>query len=154
MDWRPLYVIAGNASSIGTTLVPAGLDKSIGIVTARWERNVTDPAEAETPAVKDYIDFARKYLPNVALENTTTIPGYNNAYMIEQVLKRCGDELTRENLLKQATTIRDVVPPLFVDGIEVFNSPTDYRAIHNLQLARFDGRTWVPISKPVVLDDL
>lgn len=154
MDWRPLYVIAGNASSIGTTLVPAGLDKSIGIVTARWERNVTDPAEAETPAVKDYIDFARKYLPNVALENTTTIPGYNNAYMIEQVLKRCGDELTRENLLKQATTIREIVPPLFVEGIEVFNSPTDYRAIHNLQLARFDGRTWVPISKPVVLDDL
>lgn len=154
MDWRPLYVIAGNASSIGTTLVPAGLDNSVGIVTARWERNVTDPAEADTPAVKDYVDFARKYLPNIALENTTTVPGYNNAYMIEQVLKRCGDELTRKNLLKQATTIRGVVPPLFVDGIEVFNSPADYRAIHNLQLARFDGRTWVPISKPVVLDDL
>lgn len=154
LDWRPLYVIAGNASSIGTTLVPAGLDNSIGLITARWERNVTDPAEADTPAVKDYIEFARKYLPNVALENTTTIPGYNNAYMIEQVLKRCGDELTRENLLKQATTIRGIVPPLFVDGIEVSISPTDYRAIHNLQLARFDGRTWVPISKPVALDDL
>ncbi|MFK4539750.1 branched-chain amino acid transport system substrate-binding protein [Bradyrhizobium ottawaense] len=154
LGWRPLYVIAGNASSIGTTLVPAGLDNSIGLITARWERNVTDPAEADTPAVKDYIEFARKYLPNVALENTTTIPGYNNAYMIEQVLKRCGDELTRENLLKQATTIRGIVPPLFVDGIEVSISPTDYRAIHNLQLARFDGRTWVPISKPVALDDL
>ncbi|WP_375304495.1 ABC transporter substrate-binding protein [Bradyrhizobium sp. A11] len=154
LDWRPLYVIAGNASSIGTTLVPAGLDNSIGLITARWERNVTDPAEADTPAVKDYIEFARKYLPNVALENTTTVPGYNNAYMIEQVLKRCGDELTRENLLKQATTIRGIVPPLFVDGIEVSISPTDYRAIHNLQLARFDGRTWVPISKPVALDDL
>ncbi|MBR0987983.1 ABC transporter substrate-binding protein [Bradyrhizobium liaoningense] len=154
LDWRPLYVIAGNASSIGTTLVPAGLDNSVGLITARWERNVTDPAEADTPAVKDYIEFARKYLPNVALENTTTIPGYNNAYMIEQVLKRCGDELTRENLLKQATTIRGIVPPLFVDGIEVSISPTDYRAIHNLQLARFDGRTWVPISKPVALDDL
>ena len=154
LDWRPLYIIAGNASSIGTTLVPAGLENSTGIVTARWERNVTDPAETDTPAVKEYIAFAKKYLPNVTLENTTTVPGYNNAYMIEQVLKRCGDDLTRDNLLKQATTIRGIVPPLFVDGIEVFNSPGDYRAIHNLQLAKFDGKTWVAIAKPVLLDGL
>ena len=93
-------------------------------------------------------------MPNVTLENTTTVPGYNNAYMIEQVLKRCGDDLTRENLLKQATTIREIVPPLFVDGIEVFNSPSDYRAIHNLQLAKFNGKNWVPIAKPVALDGL
>lgn len=154
LDWRPLYIIAGNASSIGTTLVPAGRENSTGIVTARWERNVTDPAEADTPAVKEYIEFAKKYLPNISLENTTTVPGYNNAYMIEQVLKRCGDDLTRENLLKQATTIRGIVPPLFVEGIEVFNSPGDYRAVHNLQLAKFDGKTWVAIAKPVALDGL
>jgi branched-chain amino acid transport system substrate-binding protein len=154
MGWRPLYIIAGNASSIGTTLVPAGLENSVGLVTARWERNVTDPAEAHNPAVKAYIEFAKTYLPNIGLENTTTIPGYNNAYMIEQVLKRCGDDLTRENLLKHATSLRDVVPPLFVDGIEVFNSSTDYRAIHNLQLAKFDGKTWVQIAKPVSLDDI
>lgn len=96
---------------------------------------------------------ARKYLPDAALENTTTVPSYNNAYMIEQVLKRRGDDLTRENLLKQATTICAIVPPLFVDGIGVFNPPSDYRADHNLQLAKFDGKTWVAISKPVTLDD-
>jgi ABC-type branched-subunit amino acid transport system substrate-binding protein len=154
LEWRPLYIIAGNASSIGTTLVPAGLANSTGIVTARWERNITDPAETDVPAVKEYIEFARKYLPNIAIENTTTVPGYNNAYMIEQVLKRCGDDLTRENLLKQATSIRGIMPPLFVDGIEVFNSPSDYRAIHNLQLAKFDGRTWVAIAEPMSLDAL
>ena len=82
------------------------------------------------------------------------MPGYNNAFMIEQVLRRCGDELTRDNLLKQATTLRDIVPPLFVDGIKVYNSPTDYRAIHHLQLARFDGRTWIQVAEPVSLDDL
>jgi ABC-type branched-subunit amino acid transport system substrate-binding protein len=154
LQWTPLYIIAGNASSIGTTLVPAGLENSVGLITARWERNVTDPAEADSAAVKAYIEFAKAYLPNVSLENTTTVPGYNNAFMIEQVLRRCGDELTRENLLKQATTLKDLVPPLFVDGIKVHNSPTDYRAIHNLQLARFDGRTWVQIADPVSLDDL
>jgi branched-chain amino acid transport system substrate-binding protein len=153
LEWNPLYIIAGNASSIGTTLVPAGLENSVGLITARWERNVTDPAEANNPAVKAYIEFAKRYLPNVSLENTTTVPGYNNAFMIEQVLRQCGEELTRENLLRQATTLKDLVPPLFVDGIKVHNSPTDYRAIHNLQLARFDGRTWVQIAEPVSLDD-
>jgi branched-chain amino acid transport system substrate-binding protein len=154
LQWNPLYIIAGNASSIGTTLVPAGLENSVGLITARWERNVTDPAEADNPGVKAYIEFARTYLPNISLDNTTTVPGYNNAFMIEQVLRRCGDELTRDNLLKQATTLRDIVPPLFVDGIKVYNSPTDYRAIHHLQLARFDGRTWIQVAEPVSLDDL
>jgi ABC-type branched-subunit amino acid transport system substrate-binding protein len=153
LQWDPLYIIAGNASSIGTTLVPAGLENSVGLITARWERNITDPAEADNPGVKAYIEFARTYLPNISLDNTTTVPGYNNAFMIEQVLRRCGDELTCDNLLKQATTLRDIVPPLFVDGIKVYNSPTDYRAIHHLQLARFDGRTWLQIEEPVSLDD-
>jgi branched-chain amino acid transport system substrate-binding protein len=104
--------------------------------------------------VKAYIEFAKTYLSNISLENTTAVPGYNNAFMIEQVLRLCGDELTRENLLRQATTLRNIFPPLFVDGIKVHNSPTDYRAIHNLELARFDGRTWVSIAEPVSLDDL
>jgi branched-chain amino acid transport system substrate-binding protein len=153
LGWRPLYIIAGNASSIGTTLIPAGRENAIGLVTARWERNVTDPEDAKDPPVRAYLDFLKTYLPSLSLENTTAIPGYNNAFMIEHVLKLCGDDLTRENLLKQATSLRDVVPPLFVDGIKVSNSSTDYRAIHNLQLSRFDGRLWVPLAEPVSIDD-
>jgi branched-chain amino acid transport system substrate-binding protein len=70
------------------------------------------------------------------------------------VLKLCGDNLTRENLLRQATTLKDVPPPMFIDGIGVFNSPTDYRAVHHLQLARFDGTTLAPLGAPVFLDDV
>jgi hypothetical protein len=91
-------------------------------------------------------------MPTLDLNNSAALPGYNNAWMIEQVLKRCGDELTREHLLKQATTLKGLAPPMFIDGIGVYNSPTDYRAIHHLQLTRFDGTTLAPIGKPILLD--
>jgi branched-chain amino acid transport system substrate-binding protein len=73
--------------------------------------------------------------------------------MIEQVLKRCGDELTREKVLKVATSLKGERPPLYLDGIKVHNSPTDYRAVHNLQLSRFDGKRWVAIGEMTDLDD-
>lgn len=74
--------------------------------------------------------------------------------MIEQVLKRRGNELTRENLLKQATSLKNEQPPLFLDGIKVSNSPADYRAIHNLQITRFDGANWIPVGDMVGLDGM
>lgn len=151
MNWRPLYIIIGNASSTATTLIPAGLENCIGLVTARWERDVTNPIEQENAEVKKFLEFLKKYQPRVSIENTSAVMGYNNAFMIEHVLRACGDTLTRENLLKQATSLRGVVPPLFVDGIEVFNSSTDYRAIHNIELAKFNGKSWAAIGKPVAL---
>jgi hypothetical protein len=93
-------------------------------------------------------------LPAIHIDDNTAIPGYNKAYMIEQVIKRCGDDLTRENLLKHATSLKDEKPPLYLGGIKVFNSPTDYyRAVHNLQLSRFDGRRWVAMGDMTDLDD-
>ena len=154
LNWRPLHIVASNAGSIGTTFIPAGVEASKGVVTATWERNPADPSQAGHPAVKDFKAFASRYMPNLDFNNTAALPGYNNAYMIEQVLKRCGDELTRENLLRQATTLKDIVPPMFIEGIGVYNSPTDYRAIHHLQLTRFDGTTLAPLGEPVLLDDV
>jgi ABC-type branched-subunit amino acid transport system substrate-binding protein len=154
LDWHPLHLIASNAGSIGTTFIPAGAQASTGVVTATWERNPADPSQADHPAVRDFKAFAAQYMPNLDLNNAAALPGYNNAYMIEQVLRRCGNELTRANLLRQATTLKGITPPMFIDGIGVYNSPTDYRAIHHLQLARFDGTGLAPIGKPVLLDDI
>jgi len=153
LDWHPLHIVCSNAGSIGTTFLPAGAEASKGVVTATWERNPADPAQADHPAVVEFKAFAAKYMPNLDLNNTAALPGYNNAYMIGQVLQRCGDELTRDNLLRQATTLKDAAPPMFIDGIGVYNSPTDYRAIHHLQLTRFDGTTLVPLGAAVSLDD-
>jgi ABC-type branched-subunit amino acid transport system substrate-binding protein len=154
LDWHPMHILASNAGSIGTTFIPAGAEASKGVITATWERNPADPTQSDHPAVKDFKAFAARYMPNLDLNNAAALPGYNNAYMIEQVLKRCGDDLTRETLLKHATTLKDVTPPMFIDGIGVSNSPTDYRAIHHLQLARFDGTTLAPIGEPVLLDTI
>jgi branched-chain amino acid transport system substrate-binding protein len=96
----------------------------------------------------------KKYMPSVSADDNTVTPGYNNAYMIEQALRRCDNDLTRENLLKQATSLKNEKPPLFLDGIKVSNSPTDYRAIHNLQLTKFDGANWVPVGDMVDLDGI
>ena len=152
MNWRPMHFVASNAGSIGTTFIPAGAEASTGVITATWERNPADPTQADHPAVKDFKAFAAKYMPNLDLNNSAALPGYNNAYMIAQVLKRCGDQITRAKLLKQATTLNDIVPPMFIDGIGVYNSPTDYRAIHHLQLTRFDGKTLSSIGQPTLLD--
>lgn len=154
MGWKPLHVVNSNCSSIGGTLVPAGLENSKDLISAWWEVIATDPRQQDKPRVKAYVEFMKKYLPSINIDDNAVTPGYNNAYMIEQVLKRCGDELTRENLLKQATSLKDVQPPLFLDGVKVGNSPTDYRAIHNLQIARFDGANWNPVGGLVDLDGI
>jgi branched-chain amino acid transport system substrate-binding protein len=154
LNWRPLHIVCSNAGSIGTTFIPAGVEASRGVITATWERNPADPSQADHPAVKEFRAFAAKYMPNLDFNNTAALPGYNNAYMIGQVLQRCGDNLTRENLLRQATTLKGIAPPMFIDGIGVYNSPTDYRAIHHLQLTRFDGTTLAPLGAPALLDEI
>ncbi len=154
LGWKPLHIVNSNCSSIGGTLAPAGLDNAKGLISAWWEVITTDPRQQDKPRVKAYVEFMKKYMPSVSIDDNTATPGYNNAYMIEQVIRRCGNELTRENLLKQATSLKDERPPLFLDGIKVANSSTDYRAIHNLQITRFDGGSWIPIGDMVDLDGI
>jgi len=152
LNWHPLHIIL--IGSAGSAFVPAGVEASNGVATATWELQPTDPSQAADPAVKEFRAFAAKYMPNFDLDNLSAVSGYNNAYMIEQALRRCGNELTRDNLLRQATSLNGVVPPMFAPGIAVYNSPTDYRAIHHLQLSRFDGVALAPIGEPSSLDDI
>jgi branched-chain amino acid transport system substrate-binding protein len=152
LGWRPLHIVA--IGSAGSTFIPAGAAISKGVVTAIWERQPTDPGQANDNPVSEYKAFAAKYLPNVDLDNLSAVSGYDNAFMIESVLTRCGDELTRENVLHHATSLNGVAPPMFLSGIGVHNSPSDYRAIHHLQLARFDGNGLSPIGDPEPIDAL
>jgi branched-chain amino acid transport system substrate-binding protein len=154
LGWKPTFIINSNSSSVGATLEPAGLENSKGLITARWEKNITDPAEADDDGVKAFKFFAQKYMPRLNLDDATAVPGYNNAAAIEHVLKLCGDNLTRENLLKQATNLKDYTPPLILSGVKVYNSPDNYDAFHNLQLAQFDGQKWVGMGEMISLEDL
>ncbi|MFL9499280.1 ABC transporter substrate-binding protein [Rhodopseudomonas palustris] len=154
LGWKPLHIVNSNCSPVGGTLAPAGLDNAKGLVSASWEAIATDPNYRDKPRIRAFVDFMKQYMPTVTLDDTTATPGYNNAYMIEQVLRRCGNDLTRENLLKQATSLRDEQPPLFLDGIKVGNSSTDYRAIHNIQITKFDGANWMPHGDKIDLNNI
>jgi branched-chain amino acid transport system substrate-binding protein len=154
LGWHPTFIINSNSASVGGTLVPAGVENAKGLITARWEKDVTDAALADDAGVKNYKAFAAKYMPRLNIEDATAVPGYNNAAAIEYVLKRCGDNLTRANLLKQATTLKDFTPPLILDGVKIYNSPDNYDAFHNMQLARFDGKQWSGMGNLISLEDL
>lgn len=146
LGWKPLQVIASNAASIPSTLVPAGLENSKGVISARWEKELSGPEFAADPGMKDFKAFAAKYMPRVNPEDKTATPGYVSAYAIAEVLRRCGNELTRENLLKQATSLKDFAIPLLLPGVTLTNSPDDYTAYHAMEIMRFDGERWAGLG--------
>ena len=154
LGWQPTFIINSNSSSVGATLVPAGLENAKGLITARWEKTVTDLTEANDEGVKEFKAFAQKYMPRLNLDDATATPGYNNAAAIAHVLKLCGDDLTRANLLRQATNLKDFTPPLILNGVKIYNSPDNYDAFHNMQLAQFDGKQWVGMGEMISLEDL
>ena len=98
-----------------------------------------------------FLAFLRKYSPSADLNEESMIPGYINAFMIAYVLNACGDELTRTNILKHATSLDGVIPPMLLPGIRLSNSPTDYTSYHQLQLIRFNGTRWIRQGGPIDL---
>jgi branched-chain amino acid transport system substrate-binding protein len=154
LGWKPTQFLSSVAASIGATLIPAGIERSTGVLTARWEKTPTDTETAKDDDVKQYVEFVRKYMPSLNLEDNTAVPGYINAFMIARVLKACGDDLARDNILKQATGLKDVQAPMLLPGILLSNSPTNYAAFHAMQLCRFDGKRWVAAGGMIDTDDL
>ena len=143
LDWQPRRFLANVAASIGATLKPAGLERSTGVVSVAWEKQPDDPEWLSAPDMIAFLAFLKHYMPSADLNQESIIPGYINAYMIAYVLTACGDELTRSNILKHATSLDRVAPPMLLPGIRLSNSSTDYTAYHQLQLIRFDGARWV-----------
>ncbi len=143
MGWKPLMIIASNAASIGATFVPAGLEYCKGIMSARWEKFASDPTFSDDAGVKEFKAFAAKYMPRHNIEDQTAVPGYVCAYAIAEVLRRCGNELTRDNLLKQATSLKDFSVPMLLNAVTLTNSATDYSAFHAMELIEFNGERFV-----------
>jgi len=141
--WRPLHIINNVSSSIAATLQPAGLEKSVGLISSAYLKDPTDPAWKDDKAMKDYVSFMKKYYPEGNPDDTINLYGYSAAYTLVQVLKQCGDELTRENVMRQAANLKDFEVPVLLPGIKINTSPTDFYPIKQVQLMRFDGKTWV-----------
>ncbi|GGC65252.1 ABC transporter substrate-binding protein [Chelatococcus reniformis] len=146
IGWSPSQYLASPASSIQGTLVPAGVAASTGVMTAVFHKQVGDPAWDKDKDVVDFLAFMKEWAPAQNAFDAMAISGYLNAQLTAIVLDRCKDDLSRENLLKQATTLKDVSLPMLLPGIRVSNTPGDYRLYHELQLARFDGTGWTPVG--------
>ena len=143
IGWRPLQIVPFFASSIGAVLKPAGLEKSIGLISSAVAKDPSDAQWRDDPAVKDYLAWARTWYPNGDLMAWDNVVGYSKGQLMAEVLRRCDDDLTRENLLRQATHIKHLQLPMMLPGITIDLSPSDYLPIEQVQLIRFDGKQWV-----------
>jgi ABC-type branched-subunit amino acid transport system substrate-binding protein len=152
IGWKPFFVVAYVSSSISGVLTPAGLDNSTGLVSSAWFKSPFDPRWKDDKAVQDYLAFFKKYLPDDKPGDTTSVYTYMGAKLAALALERCGDNLTRENLLKQVTTLKDVELDLLLPGMTVNYRPDDYYPIRQARLVKFDGKSWVPMSELITVE--
>ena len=143
LDWHPTHFLNSPASSIAMTLVPAGIDKSIGLITSAFIKDINDPTFADAHDVKFYLDFMKKYVPEGAVNDNAYAFALAVVSTLMQVLKQCGDDLTRENIMRQAANLHDLEVPMLLPGIRINTSPTRFFPVNQAQMARFDGKSWV-----------
>jgi len=143
LGWKPEHFVPSVSNGIGAVLKPAGIENSIGLYSAQVFKTPADPQWENDPGFKAWLAFMRKYLPDADINDAYYIAGYNSAQLMVQTLKQCGDELTRDNLMRQAKNLKNFQPSMSLPGIVVNTSPTDYDVFHMAQLSRFDGKSWV-----------
>ena len=147
LGWKPLTFITNVSTSVAAVLEPAGLEKSVGLITARYMKDPTDPEWKNDAAMKVWREWMIKYFPDGNLADISNIYGYAAAQTLVQVLKQCGDDLTRGNVMRQAANLKNLELPVLLPGIKLNTSPTDFYPIEQLQLARFDGKRWVQFGE-------
>ncbi len=142
IGWKPLHILNNVSASIGSVMKPAGFEHAQGIVSAAYLKDATDPQWKNDVDMKAWNAFMDKYIPGGDKSDSGYIYGYSVARTMVQVLKQCGDDLTRENVMKQAANLRNFEPGLLLPGIAINTSPTDFAPIEQLQLMKFAGQTW------------
>jgi ABC-type branched-subunit amino acid transport system substrate-binding protein len=142
IDWRPLHVLTSVANSVGATLRPAGLELSKGVVSDFYLKDPTDPQWRDDPGFKAWLAFMDKYYPDGDKSDSGNLYGPSIAATTVQVLKQCGDDLSRENVMRQAANLRDFTTPLLLPGVKINTGPDDFAPIKQVQMARFDGSRW------------
>ena len=142
IGWKPLHLLNSVSNSVGGVLTPAGLDNSVGSLTTFYVKDPTDPTWKDDPGFKQWSAFMEKYYPEGDKTNGFTAIAYSVAQTLIHVLEMCGDNLTRENIMKQAASLKDFTVPMLLPGIMINTSPTDFFPIEQEQMARFDGKEW------------
>ncbi len=143
------FLVPTSSVSIKGILTPAGLDAATGLVTSSWTKNVADPTWANDPGMATFLAFLKEYMAGVDPNDSSTITGYNSAVIMAEILKRCGDDLSRDNLMKQYASIKNFKLDMLLPGIEITVGPDDFRTYKTLQMMRFDGQRWNLFGAPI-----
>ena len=142
IGWKPAHYLVNVAASVKSALAPAGFDASQGIITAAYLKDPTDKQWHDDADYKAWKVWMEKYNPGASFDDLWNVYGYAVSATMHETLKRCGDELTRANLMKQAASFKDVAVPMLLPGIKINTSPTDFYPIQAVRLQRFKGESW------------
>ena len=146
IGWKPMYFADIGAQSLKAVIQPAGVEKAVGLISATFSKSVTNPQSHDDPEYKEWLAWMKKYNPSGDISDDLNLGGYQLGHFMVHVLEACGNDLTRENVMKQAASIHDYRAPLWFPGVVASTSPNDYQAVKQMQLVKFDGSAWKPFG--------
>jgi ABC-type branched-subunit amino acid transport system substrate-binding protein len=149
IDWHPVFLLDNASASIANALRPAGMQNSIGVISTAFLKDPNDPAWRDDPAMKDWSAFMDKYYPDGDKADANTVFGYAAAETLAEVLRQCGDDLSRENIMRQAASLKNYQTSLALPGVVINTGPRDFKPIEQMRLVQFDGNTWQPIGEVI-----
>jgi branched-chain amino acid transport system substrate-binding protein len=153
MDWHPLHIVSNVSASVGGVIKPAGFENSQGILSAAYAKDGADPQWDNDPGMQKFYAFLKEYYPDGNRLDGSVVYGYGAAQTMVQVLKQCGDDLTRANVMKQAASLKGFAPDTLLPGITINTSATDFAPIKQLQMMRFKGEKW-ELFGDIISDEL
>jgi branched-chain amino acid transport system substrate-binding protein len=143
IGWKPTHFLTNVAISVGSVMTPAGPEKGVGIISANYGKDPTDPTWKDDPGMKQWRDFMTKNLPDGDQTDASYVYGYGVSLTMLQVLKQCNGDFSRENIMKQVANLKDFELPTLLPGIKINTSPSNFHPITQMQLQKWDGKTWV-----------
>jgi len=146
LGWKPLHLLSNVGSSVASVLKPAGLEKSVGLLTAAFLKDPTDKQWLNDPAYRDWMAWMKQYYPEGDTTDLYNVYGYGLAQTLVHVLKQSGDDLTRDNVMRQASSLKNLALPMALPGVKLNTSPTDYYPIEQMWMQKFDGKQWVLVG--------
>jgi branched-chain amino acid transport system substrate-binding protein len=149
VGWRPLTFVANVSSSAAAVMHPAGAEKGVGVITSDFRKDQPDPVWADDPGMNEWRGFMRQYLPDADLTDNNYTLAYGFGLTMIQVLQQCGNDLSRENVMRQAINLAPLEVPTLLPGIRVSTSPNNYKPVRHMQLQRWDGNSWVRFGRVI-----
>jgi len=153
IGWKPVQYLVNIAASVGAVMRPAGLENSQGIITADYKKDTTDPVWKDDPEFKVWQEWMAKYQPNGNPAEAANVTGYAAGFLVVQVLKQCGDDLTRENVMRQAESLHKLRVPMLMPGLLINTGPKDHAPMKAVHFARFEGDHWVMFGELMSRDN-